>query len=274
MTGFVNILFWNSNGANVLFSVWFFAGIPYWLRHPRRGVLLLYGVLVLTLGAMTVLVVPIAGRYCFALYPLLVSGAVISADALLRSWSRWVGAVRSGANRVLRRRWVGLVGALALLAWVCNAEFGKVLDSYDRDRFIEHHQAVRYVKEHKREGDKFMTVHPQAGAIVLGQVDYFIQGVVHFDELYLTRHGVVDRWAGGRLVWKLDQFQEVFRNNDRVWIVVDSMHLASMSPDIAEYLLRCCSVEAELFGAQVLLWDKTAGRDFSFPEQDGGADSY
>src|SRR5262249_1200276 len=152
-----------------------------------------------------------AGRYCFALYPLLVSGAVISADALLRSWSRHLTTSALAATLALRRRWFALMAALVSLAWVANAEFDKVVDSYDSTRFIEHHQAVQYVREHRQDGDKLMTVHPQAAAILCGEVDYFLQGVVHFDELYMTRHGIVDRWGGGRLVWKLDQLQDIFR---------------------------------------------------------------
>jgi hypothetical protein len=274
LPGFASIFFWNTNGSNFLFSALFFAGFVYWLRHPNQAVLTVYGVALLSLAALTVLVVPMAGRYCFAIYPMLVIGAVISGDAMIRHAAAWFAPVVDGTAIALGRRWALLMGGLLVLAWGFNNEFDKVLGSYERDRFIEHHQAVAYIQEHRLHGDKLMTVHPQAGAILAGGVDYFIQGVVHFDELYMTPHGIVDRWGGGRLVWKLEQFQNVFQHNDRVWIVVDGVRLASMSPDIADYLFRCCTVEREFFGAQVLLWDKSAGRFSAFPDKGGQADSY
>jgi hypothetical protein len=273
LPGFATIFFWNTNGSNFLVSALFFAGLVYWLCHPDKAVLTLYAVVLLTLAAFTVLVVPMAGRYCFAVYPLLVAGAVLSADAMIRHAAAW-SVPAAGDHVALRRRWALLVGGLLVLAWGINTEFDKIFASSDRVRFIEHHQAVAYIQEHRRAGDKVMTVHPQAGAILLGGVDYFIQGVIHFDEVYMTQHGIVDRWGGGRLVWKLDQFKDVFERNDRVWVVVDGMRLASMSPDIADYLMQCCTVECECFGAQVLLWDKTAGRFDTFQDKGGQADSY
>jgi hypothetical protein len=270
LCGLATIFFWNEGGNNLYVSVFFLAGLVYWLRYPDRAVFVLYGLVLLTVFLLTVLVVQIQSRYCFSVYPLMVAAAVISADALIRAAaSRFARTWPTGAAG-----WAGLVGAIVLAGWVFTSEFHKLGTSYEQTRFVDHHAALKYVAAHKRDGDKVITCHPMAGAILTDGVDYYAMVLVHFDELYTPRRGVVDRWAGGKLVWKLDQFRQVFRQNERVWVVVDEIKLAGMPAELTAFLYQHCSVEYEFFGGQVLLWDRTAGRAESFRDRDGAADSY
>jgi hypothetical protein len=215
-------------------------------------------------------VVQVQSRYCFSVYPLMVAAAVTSADARIRAAASRFSRTRPGAAG----RWAALVGAVFLAGWVFSGEFHKMPRSYQETRFLDHHAALQYVAANQRAGDKVVTCHPMAGAILTGGVDYYAMVLVHFDELYMPRRGVVDRWAGGQLVWKLDQFRQVFQQNERVWVVVDEVKLAGMPPELVAFLYRQCSVEYEFFGGQVLLWERTSGRSASFPERGSGADNF
>src|SRR5207253_2970458 len=145
----------------------------------------------------------------------------------------------------------------------------KLADSYDRSRICDNRAALSYIASHKRAGDKVMTVRPAESAVLLGGHDFYAMALVHFDELYLSDGGIVDRWAGGRLVWKLDQYRDTFLRNERVWIVVDERRLAQMPPEVATFLTSVCKVEYEFFGGQLLLWERQAGRLLRAPQRGG-----
>jgi hypothetical protein len=273
-SGFATTLFWMVDESNLLYSIAFFAGLVYWLRHPDRAMLALYVTILGTLLTLTVLIVPVCTRYTSALYPLMSSAAIVSADALLREWSARFSSTIANGDLWVGRRWRGLM-ILILLAGFCgNLQLNKVFESYDRRRILDQHAALEYIARHKRPGDKVMSVRPPAGAIVLGGIDYYALVAVHYDEIYMQKHGLTDRWSGGKLVWKLDQYQKIFQEHDRVWIAMDEKRLRSMPSSIAAYLLQSCSVEYEFFGGQVLLWDRTAGRYQSFTSQGGDDDSF
>jgi hypothetical protein len=274
LCGLATILFWNEGGNNLYVSVFFLAGLVYWLRCPNRAVLMLYGLVLLTVFMLTVLVVQIQSRYCFTVYPLMVAAAIISADALIRAAAVRFERMAIRGMPSAAARWGALVGGIVLAGWFLGSEFEKLAFSYQETRFVDHHGALKYVAGNKREGDKVITSHPMAGAILTEGVDYYAMALVHFDELYTPRRGVVDRWAGGKLVWKVDQFRSVFQLNERVWVVVDEVKLAGMPADVVVFLRQHCSVEHEFFGGQVLLWDRTAGRAGSMHDRDGGADSF
>jgi hypothetical protein len=274
ITGLMVIFFWMGNGLNLLYSAFFFAGAVYWIRHPNRAICVLYILVLVTLPTLTVLIVPVAPRYCFALHPILVTVAVLSADALIRHAAAKLSSPAADAGTLVEGRWSAVMASLVLAAWLFNCEFNKVIDSYDRTRVLDYRAALQYVARHQQAGDRVMSVRPPEGAIALRGIDYYALALPHFDEIYMNKHGLIDRWSGGQLVWKLDQYQRVFHQHDRVWIVVDEKRLRAMPPDIAAYLQRSCGVEYEFFGGQVLLWDRTGGRSASFPDRGGAADSY
>jgi hypothetical protein len=95
-----------------------------------------------------------------------------------------------------------------------------------------------------------------------------------FDGLYQRADGVVDRWSGGKLLWKVDQFREVFLQHERVWVVVDEPRWGSMNPGVTALLDDCCPVQSEFFGGQMRLWQRNAGRFLTAPDLGGGADSF
>jgi hypothetical protein len=255
----------------------FFAGVPYWLRHPDRGVLTLYALVVLTIATLAVLVMPMGSRYVFALYPLLVAGALITADTLIRRLAARLLTSAPGDRPTLlrlRRGYAAVLGLVVLAGWAGNCEFDKVWSSYQRTRAMDHEAALAFIKDHKREGDKIMSVRPQTVGNLLGRADYYILVLVHFDELYVKPTGAVDRWVGAEMAWKTDHFKRIFQQHDRVWLVLDEMRLSQIPPDLLDYLYKQCTVEYDFFGGQVLLWEKSSGRFSTFPNHGGEGSRY
>jgi hypothetical protein len=265
VTEFTTTFFWMSNGANALLTAFFLASLLHWLTRPDPAVLVLYAVVVLMVLGSTVLLRTIAPRYVYAPYPLLLSGALLSADALIRrltnslSWS--ADARETGRKRACLG---GLLGGIALAGCLVNFELDKVLDSYGRDRYPEHQLALGYIADHRLPEDRLMTLLPVSTGIEGARADYYATGprvgFVRFDEVFPRADGAAERWEGGRPLWQLEQYQQVFLRHERVWVLVSDYKLSLMAPEVAQYLRASCSVEYEFFGGQVLLWDRSAGR--------------
>jgi hypothetical protein len=265
---------WQTDGQGLLFTLFFAAGAFHWLRHPDRAVSVLYGIVCVSVPVLTVLIVPIRNRYCFHVYPMFVAAAILSAEALIRRATERLSFHGGKCPSALARRWYGLAAAVACAALVLGCEFNRVLASYEGCRVPDVDRAFGYIADHKQADDKVMAIRPPAGAVILGGIDYYLMVSSLFDELSMKQSGPVDRWAGGRVVWKTDQLRSVLCDHDRVWIVLDDQRRDRLSPEIQCLLYENCCIECEYFGGHVLLWDKTAGRYGTFADSGGETDSY
>jgi hypothetical protein len=275
MSGFTTTYYWMINGANVLYSFLFFTGIVYWLWHPDKAMYMLYLVVGVTVATLTVIMLQIASRYCFGIYPPFVVIAVVTGDAYVRSASeRFLPALSAAAGAFSRAGWRAAMAAVLVACFAANLEVQKVADSYSRQRFMEHPAGLEYVGHHMRPGDKIMTVHPMPAAILFGYVDYYLVSAVHFDEIYMRQNGIMERWAGGRLVSKIEQIQKLMHRHERIWILVDEVKMRAFNPDMVAFLNQFCTVKYEFFGGQVMLWDRSAGRTATFPDRDSGSDGF
>jgi len=274
VTGFPTMFFAGITGTNFIYSLACCAGALFWIARPNRIALVLFGIVVGTVATLTVLVLQVANRYYFCVLPLFIAVAVISIDALIRHAAEGLSPSVGTASARAKRLWIGLMGAIALAAALVNAEPARILDSYGRKRFAERESAVAYILEHRQQGDKIMSAHPQPAAIYLGGIDYYLVEQVWFDQVYMQKDGIVGRWAGGKLISKLDQCRRVFQEHDRVWVWYDEKKLHQLAPEFRDFLFTLCEVKREFFGGKVLLWDKTAGRFGTFRDDGGASDTY
>lgn len=266
--------FAGNNRAHLFYSLLFFLGIFYWLKRPNAAVWMLYGMVGLTLFTLTVLVIQIASRYFYSIYPYLIGISVMTADALIREASTRLFPLTDTPIAILKRRWTALAAASLLVVAVSNVEFGKLADSYSRHRNLQHLTAFNFIREQKQPEDKVMSVYPMPAAIVLGGIDYYLVGFISFDEVYLDRIGPIDRWAGGKLVSKADQIRALFQQHKRLWIVIDEEESKKISADLLAFIRQTSTVQYAFFGGEVFLWDKEAGIYAPFPEKGGESDSY
>jgi hypothetical protein len=221
---------------------------------------------------MRILVLQIAGRYVLLLYPFLIMIAVATADVLLRRIGNYV-AGRGQRDGWMRPAWYRIASTLAVIALVVALEPAKIVQSYGQGVNLGHEAAYRFISEHHRAGDVVITESPMSGAIVLYGVDYYLSVPVSFDELYWRPRGIVDRWAGGVFLSKLEQVQRVFQSHERVWIIIDQVESAKMPMELNEFL-ESAGVVHEFFGGRLLLWDQTGGRLVESPDRGGAYDDF
>ncbi|MFN0317548.1 MAG: glycosyltransferase family 39 protein [Burkholderiales bacterium] len=274
LTQLATDFFWMNNGENALWTILFLAGLVYWAKRPEPAMLTLYAVVLVSVPILAVLVVPVNGRYGYGLYPVFLCAALITAWAMVRD----IASAQSGASRLFgqygAKRYAGLAAAILIAAYSVSAEFGKIGRSYSAYREIDYRRAWDYVASHRRPQDKIAAVRTPGAGVVFGGADYYMMVGPAFDGLYQRGDEIVDRWAGGKLLWKVDQLREVLLRNERVWLVVDDPRLPRMGAGYTAFLLACCGVQSEFFGGQVLLWERSAGRFYNASDQGGGADSF
>jgi hypothetical protein len=246
------------NRSNLLYVIAFLGGLFVVRRHSPRERILLALVVVMTLAALTLIVLQVAQRYTVGLHPLLVIGAVTAVHEWLAVLHHrlvsWTG--RTGYARFLHRATMACV----VIVMGINLEYPKTLGAFESPRVLEHQYALEKIARLRRSGDKVMSVHPMPGAILFGGVDFYLERGSSFDEVYQRGDQVVDRWAGGRLVSRVSELRDVFEENDRVWVVLDEMEKSKLRQAVIDFLYESCSVEFEFKDGQVLLWERGAGK--------------
>jgi hypothetical protein len=271
-TVFFNVMFLGNLRGQYAFSVLFFLGFAIWIRNPKKSIATLYIVVITGVVTVTILVVQIAARYVYLLYPFLMMIAVATADLLLRRIGNYVSG-RGPSDGWMRPTWYRIASTLTVAALVVSFEPAKIVQSYGQGINLGHEAAYRFIAEHHRGGDVVITESPMSGAIVLYGVDYYLMDPVAFDELYRQPRGVVDRWAGGVFLSKLEQVQRVLQSHERVWIIVDWVESAKMPMELNEFLESARDVY-EFFGGRLLLWDQTGGRLVVSPHRGGAYDDF
>ena len=271
---FINTICYGDNGANVLYTVTAIGGIFYWWKKENQAVNTLYLILILTVITLTVLVLQVASRYGNSIYPFVIALALLTVDNMGTGATRYLFAELPGDRWRLARRWGWLIGLLIVVSFFMNMEPWKIPASYNRTRTLEHQSAYAYIAQNMRTGDKVMSVYPMPAAILLGGIDYYLVGSVAFDELYMTPSGIVERWAGGKVVTNNDQLRKLFDQHERLWIVIDQLESKKMSQSMIDLIKNSSRAVMEFFGGTVYLWDKSEGLYQPLPDTGGNSDSY
>ncbi len=204
--------------------------------------------------AVTVVEMMLAGgapwsdpRYFFMILPLFILGASASLDrTLLIIWKRLPGA----GSRVGVPPWSVVCSLLGVIAVVYLPGMNHVLSQ----QIEGHDRAMEYVRNHWREGDVILMASPPVCAVYLDHCDYY--AIQKGYEGYVVDRGgrVVDVWTGAALLNSVDQLQEVIRENDRVWFVVDGWRLATRYElDFLQIVAEQMDTVEEVQGVRILL---------------------
>lgn len=266
--------FIGNGGTHLFYTVLFFLGIPIWARQKNKAMISIYVVIAATLVTVTVLIMQVAHRYTFPIYPLFVLAAVASADAVIRASAAWVGACASPGGGLRERRWMQLVWPVLGMGMLVNLDLPRVARSYGTMINLQHQTAYEYIATFGRSGDKVLTVSPMAGAIVLKHVDYYLMNQIYFDEIYWDGDAIVDRWSGGQLVTKVDMVRDIFLRNERVWVMLDDHETRRMPADLIGFVNASTEVRKEFFGVRLLLWEAGNGRMALARDDGGSTDTY
>ena len=273
-SAFLNTFFLLERRANLLFGLIFWAAIPFWLRRRNNAVLALYILVLVSVMTATVLVMQIASRYVFMLYPLLMVGVVASLAEVIRFAAARLSAPLTGNPRLLARAWSGFAWTIVLAFLGLNVPLAALARSYSYNLIMEYERAYRYILAHRQPGDIVITVSPMAGAIVLNGVDYYLQSRVGFDEVYMTAPAVVDRWSGGRLISKPDLLRDALLRSKRAWIILDQAEDRKFDVDFLTYIQDTSTVQFTSLGVDLRLWDSGVPKWEFYPNTGGAIDNY
>jgi hypothetical protein len=170
------------------------------------------------------------------------------------------------------------LGAGWMAVVVCSWSPWRILDSYDVSIGADPTRALRYVAENLRPGDRIATSEPLPAAALLdaGQSDYDLSFPILFDFVLREKGKLVDRNAGAEAIGNLDELQQAFAKNKRLWIVFSREVMHARGENILWqhtggrvqlYLHNNCRLAFRSYRYSVYLWDRNAGHYSSFREK-------
>ncbi|MBN9560599.1 MAG: hypothetical protein J0H14_07710 [Alphaproteobacteria bacterium] len=273
-TAFINTFFLSELHARFIGSVFFFAALPFWIRRSNAAILTLYILVITSVLAATVLVMQVAARYVFVLNPMIVIVFIASVDALIRWMAFHLSRPLAANPRRFQRAWIAMATPILAIMVIADLHLDGLMRSYDQHLIMQHESAYRYIAEHRRPGDVVISVSPMSGAVVLGGIDYYLEQELQFDEVYMTPFAIVDRWAGGKLVSKIDQVRDILSTASRAWIIMDQAESKKFTPDFLAYLYGVTQPRLEFLGGELLLWTASDGTYVQSKDSGGSIDDF
>ena len=161
---------------------------------------------------------------------------------------------------------------------VCSWSPWRILNSYDLSIGADPTRALRYVAENLRPGDRIATSEPLPAAALLdaGQSDYDLSIPILYDFVLRKKGRLIDRNTGAEVIGNMDDLQQAFAKNDRLWVVFSREVMHARGENILWqftggrvqlYLRENCRLVFRSYRYSVYLWDHNAGRYSSFREK-------
>ncbi|NNC88113.1 MAG: hypothetical protein HKN82_06595, partial [Akkermansiaceae bacterium] len=241
------------------------------IRGGKRRLTALHVALGASVIVFNLLITSVSFRYQFALLPLWILLGCHGIWEAGRIAARW--ASHPAAGMVVR--WA------VLLAVVLSWSPWRIPGSYGEKILGDSTSALRHVKAHLRDDDRIMITepHPHAAKMELGRVDYDLVVPVLYDFTYSDDGLLRDRNGDAEVINRLDRLQEVFAEQERVWVIVNREKFRSRKKNIRwEYpgareelfLRENCTLVFRSYLWNVYLWDRDAGNLRAFRCQRGG----
>jgi hypothetical protein len=254
ISSFFNHFFVGDNRLHIVYSILFFMGLPYAITQKDKTILFLYFTIMVTLLTITVLIIQIAMRYTFAIYPLLI---IIAVYVTLKGFDAILFQFRNFRNNQMLKCSCSI---LMLVLFIMSVQPLRLLKSFNTRVNQNNTSAMEYVKKRLQPGDIIVTGMPQHAALTIGQSDYYLVGRKNFDEVYRKQDGtLIDRWGGGEYLTNTDKLRAVFENNNRVWIIIDYHKGQRMQREMKQFIENNAENVYHPFSSMVYLWDQDRG---------------
>ncbi|MFB2833643.1 glycosyltransferase family 39 protein [Floridanema evergladense] len=256
VTGFFTNFFIGPNWMNVIYSIFFLAGLVYFLKRRESKLVFLFVTIILNLLFQTILVYVIAARYFYPVYPIFVMLAIYSAICIIESICKQVELISS---KIPLRK---ICLFLLILIFMGNLEIEQVFAAYQDAIAIRNSDIAAYIQTHKKPGDIVIS-NTSAVYAIKGGLDYYIPHRLSiFDAVYAKEGIVIDRWGGGKLLTNLDQLSHILENGDRIWIHTFDRPRPPKDIEhsqIYSFYQTLGKPAFETFGARLRLWQKEDG---------------
>jgi hypothetical protein len=255
---------------HLVLSAFLAAGFVITLWRRERAWLCLYMYLFLSVVATNLLITLKTLRYEYALIPiwilLSIHGLVECAKLLLPNRQQYPARI------VLALGWI----AAALLSW----SPWRMVPSYNQRIQGDSTGALRFVAENLRPGDHLAITepHPHAALFETGQSDYAVSVPVLYDYIMRRQGVLVDRNGGAQVIGSVNDLQQAFAKNERLWIAFNREQAGARGSTIdwqypagriQLYLRNNAHLVFRSYQWSVYLWDRNAGQYSSFREKPG-----
>ncbi|MEM9080115.1 MAG: glycosyltransferase family 39 protein [Verrucomicrobiota bacterium] len=256
---------------HVLLSVFWLVSLVWSLRSGLRRPIALHASLLIGVLFLNLLITSPSFRYQYTLIPLWILLGAHGIWLTFEYLGRWTKRIR--AARTLR--WAAL--ALVIASW----SPWRIPGSYDEKILGDPISGLRYVKANIRDGDKVMITepHPHAAKIEVGRVDYDLVVPILYDFTYSDNGLLRDRNGDAEVVNRIGQLQEIFAEDERVWILLNREKFRSRKRNIRwEYptareelfIRENCRLVYRSYLWHVYLWDRNLGKYHAFRSEPGG----
>jgi hypothetical protein len=218
-----------------------FFGLPAVLRYRNRTVLALHLIFFGGIIMLNLMVTQVSARYVYWLFPLLLLLGIDNARAGLawldaaihrrRSWPSTSTHLRQPARSQDRpepdvsrlsfasQASLGVLFAAVVISW----SPWRLPDTFRTKLLGDSDGALEYVRQQLRPGDLLAITQPNAKAALMnvGKVDYEIHIPMVYDFVLRQNGRLIERAAGARVIYTVEQLQRVCSEHPRLWLVID-----------------------------------------------------
>ncbi len=255
---------------HISLSVFWFLSLAYSLRTGFRRLIALHVALLAGILFLNLLITSPSFRYQYtliALWIMLGCHGMWVAFELLGRWTQ-----NPQGARFLRN----LAAIVVFLTW----SPWRIPGSYQEKILGDPISGLRYVKANMRDEDKVMITepHPHAAKMELGQVDYDLVVPILYDFTYSDEGLLRDRNGDAKVINRIGQLQEIFAEDERVWILLNREKFRSRKrnlrweyPSAREelFIRENCRLVYRSYLWHVYLWDQNLGHYHAFRKEPG-----
>ncbi|MGJ8726057.1 MAG: ArnT family glycosyltransferase [Roseibacillus sp.] len=264
-------LFIGYSRLHIALSVFWLVSLIYALRAGYRRLIVLHVSLLAGVLFLNLLITSPSFRYQYTLIALWVLLGCHGMWVFFEYLKRWTGNQR-GAH---------LLRNIALLVVLLSWSPWRILGSYEEKILGDPISGLRYVKANLRDGDKVMITepHPHAAKMEVGQADYDLAVPILYDFTYSDNGLLRDRNGDAEVINRVAGLQEVFAQDERVWILLNREKFRSRKrnlrweyPSAREelYIRENCQLVYRSYLWHVYLWDRNDGKFKAFRKDPGG----
>lgn len=256
---------------HVALSAFYLVSIAYALKSGYRRLIALHVALLAGILFLNLLITSPSFRYQYTLVGLWVLLGCHGIWIFFEYLGRWTN--NRGGSLILRN--------LAIIAIFISWSPWRIPGSYEEKILGDPISGLRYVKANLREGDKVMITepHPHAAKMEVGQADYDLVVPILYDFTYSDNGLLRDRNGDAEVINRIGQLQEVFAQDERVWILINREKFRSRKrnlrweyPTAREelYIRENCRLVYRSYLWHVYLWDRNRGQYHAFRKEPGG----
>lgn len=265
--GNLTAMFIGYSRLHFLLGIFYVVSLVYSIRRGASAAITLHAFLLVSVVTFNFLITSVSFRYMYSVIPLWILLGVHG----VRVFSTWLAA-----QSLFRYRkplcWVILfIVIISMSPW-------RILGSYREKILGDPVSALAYVRGEMRNDDKVMITepHPHAAMLELGRVDYDLVVPILYDFTYRSDGVLRDRNGNAEVVNRLADLQEIFSNEQRVWIIINREKFRSRKKNIRwEYpgareelfIRENCALKYRSYLWAVYLWDQSSGKFETFRKE-------